>query len=377
MSEIVASASGEMSSSREVVGTYNMSWASDSSDDMAKLKTSASEYSFLLKNKGTQRAFWENAKTHLQNFITEKKPIAVGLQEMNVTEDGIATGTGAIKAILPEGYTIVSETVESKFGSIASEAIRGKKNADVGISIIIDTTRTGPVIKEQVLDNDKQTGFVDGGRPLLMVLTEKGYLFVNMHGAQNPGLGKDKTKFNEYMVTNNRDVLQTKVSEFISGQTVQTIYVMGDFNDRYDAITEFTIDGKSVKYDGDSPKSCCHNWDSSSVEGRRAELGDGYFYGKEPTIDLYKNNFPNDKFDIKSEIPDEDVKIKNYLYKGDKVFSNKNGKLLMFNSDLENVSDKSDHELVYFEETLAGGRRKSKRKQRRSRKQKKSRKQRR
>ena len=147
MSEI-ASASGEMSSSREVVGTYNMSWASDSSDDMAKLKTSASEYSFLLKNTGNQRDFWENAKTHLQNFITEKKPIAVGLQEMNVTKDGNTTGTGAIKAILPEGYIIVSETVESKFSKDNTTA------AIVGISIIIDTSRTGPVIKQQVFDND-------------------------------------------------------------------------------------------------------------------------------------------------------------------------------------------------------------------------------
>ena len=66
-----------------VVGTYNMSWASDQgNNDPVRGK---SEALFLQAvNENNKREFWNNAKDHLMQFIKEKKPLAVGLQEMNV-----------------------------------------------------------------------------------------------------------------------------------------------------------------------------------------------------------------------------------------------------------------------------------------------------
>jgi hypothetical protein len=298
-------------------------------------KGKISEYSFLLKNKEADgRKFWENAKDNLQKFITEKTPIAIGLQEMNLTTSS-NTGSKAIDAILPSNYTQYCDEVQSKVSTTGANA------AKVGISIIWDKIKLGDALRLQIVDNLNQTGFITGGRPIIMVLTKKNYLLINMHGAQNPALGTDKKEFNAYMLTNNRDYLMKKVKEFTGDRTlVSDIFVMGDFNDRYDAIQNFEFDRIKVKYNGKSPYSCCHNWDSSCIDGRYKKFDeDGNGYCEDP------NPPPADK---KTEIPDEEVKVKNYRYKGDKVFGQTPiGQLEMFDSKPEEVSSRSDHELVF------------------------------
>ena len=82
-----------------VIGTYNMSFASDRgydpikdifNDDKTQPKFKPSEGTFLRRNEDTnKRAFWENAFNHLKDFIETKGPLAVGLQEMIVTENAI------------------------------------------------------------------------------------------------------------------------------------------------------------------------------------------------------------------------------------------------------------------------------------------------
>jgi hypothetical protein len=353
-----------------IVGTYNMSWASDTytnKDEMEKDKGKISEYSFLLKNKDPNvRKFWENAKDNLEKFITEKKPIAVGLQEMNLTTSG-NTGSKAIDAILPSNYTQHCEEVQSKFSKDNSNA------AKVGISIIWDKTKLGNINRIQIVDNINQTGFIKGGRPILMILTTEKYLLINMHGAQDPTLGTKKSEFNAYMLTNNRTYLMKTVKTFLGQNTIiSDIFVMGDFNDRYDAIADFLFEGITVKYNGESPYSCCHNWDSSCSDDRytffvenEKEKEKDYGYCKDP------NPPPADK---KTEIPDEEVKVKNYRYKGDKVFGQTPvGQLEMFNSKPEEVSSRSDHELVFGTFTMSppiknGGRRMISKKKMHSRK---------
>jgi hypothetical protein len=346
-----------------IIGTYNMSWASDTYTDktqMEKDKGKISEYSFLLKNTDENvRMFWENAKAKLQKFINEKNPIAIGLQEMNLTTSG-TTGSKAIDAILPSNYIQYCDEVQSKLNSNGSNA------AKVGISIIWDKIKLGDALRLQIVDNLNQTGFINGGRPIIMVLTNKNYLLINMHGAQDPSLGTKKQEFNEYMLTKNRDYLMEKVNTFIGSNTVvRDIFVMGDFNDRYDAIQNFEFDGIKVKYNGKSPYSCCHNWDSSCSDGRYKKFDeDGNGYCEDP------NPPPADK---KTEIPDEEVKVKHYRYKGDKVFGKTPiGELEMFDSKPEEVSNKSDHELVFGTFTMLspsqGGRKTKSKKKMASRK---------
>ena len=333
-----------------VVGTYNMSFAGDKFPD--KMPKFASEYSFHLRDEARPRTFWNNAKAHLFKFIGDKNPLAVGLQEMNVKEieqDFKADDEGGINGIkrgLTGSYKIVSDKVITN---------------DAAVSIIYNEDITGQFFKKKTLDNPHQ-----GGRPLFMVLTKKEdgtyYLFVNMHGAQDAPNGLFEKEFND-MMQQNKDFLKTEVENFLDMDPKNTInpahiYIMGDFNDRYDAITEFSIKGKSVSYKGDSPKACCHNWDSMGKETERVKitkekagknLSEKVQGKKSITIDDEEKKGP-------IKIPEEHgINIAHYINKGDKVFSSDThaGELHIYTGDeadyMNKPSNKSDHELVYME----------------------------
>jgi hypothetical protein len=239
----------------------------------------------------------------------------------------------------------------------------------------------------RILDNVNQKG-----RPLLMVLTELGYVFANMHGAQNPDDGNpykegNLKKFNESMIRLNKQFLENSLEGFLEcngfskDKRPTRIFIMGDFNDRYDAIEEFNIFGIRLRYNGVSPYSCCHNWDSSCSNDNFKGLKD--FKDKkvsEPnskkTVDHYYCEIPDEKeqFEfidsktkLKRPMPDEESKIEFYRYKGDKVFAEIDddeneksyGNIRIFdpamtkkNADSSQSrklkpSEESDHELVY------------------------------
>ena len=68
----------------------------------------------------------------------------------------------------------------------------------------------------------------------------------------------------------------TEIKKFLDGTKPKNIFVMGDFNDRYDAIKDITVNGMKLTYEGDSPYSCCHNWDSSCKNERYNKFDDKY-----------------------------------------------------------------------------------------------------
>jgi len=448
----------------EVVGTYNMSVFSGYSKEEQKKSPFASEYVFVTRQENEDNNFWVNTLAHLEKFIREKNPIAVGLQEMIITErknekndvDNVRHDTPEIKyyGIFDiklrnrkkggKGTNEINEMLKTIEGHKYKIYTRSVKNNDAAVSIIIDTDRVGDVegdVPEDGYYKDDKEGSnikcvdnTEKGRPLLMLLTSKGYLFVSTHGDQNPALRKQMENFKNHTLTS-KNFIEAEVSSFLKDKNEpKGIYITGDFNDRFDAITEFNIYNKQVKYDGKSPYSCCHNWDSSSRAIRRKyfDKEQKYSYGMIPaphfgdsekekyknytnevlsykadtdpdqTIyydqdEIYKNEniklldtelmndgkdnmvpiLPENKVE-KQIIPDEDVLVKNYLYKGDKVFSSNGGTLEMFGVEPEKVSDKSDHELVFITSTvgLSGGKysRKTKRNKKRMTKTKKNRK---
>ncbi len=79
-----------------VIGTYNMSFMSDLETEIGKKMQFASEGAFLARLYGKpaeRRMFWMNAANLLKNFLIEKEPSVVGLQEMNVSAEGSGSGT--------------------------------------------------------------------------------------------------------------------------------------------------------------------------------------------------------------------------------------------------------------------------------------------
>ena len=446
----------------EIVGTYNMSVFSGYSKEVQTNSTFASEYVFLMRPGNEANTFWDNTLAHLKNFIETKKPIAIGLQEMIITEregeeelvnNAIPDIPADKEKKTPEiksygifdiklrnrkkggkGTNEINEMlkqVNSSNNTLYKIYTRSVRNNDAAVSIIIDTSRVGDVegnvpedgyyMDDIVNSNIKCVDNAEKGRPLLMLLTKKGYLFVSTHGDQDPNQRKNMETFKQHTLTSKK-FIEEQVTSFLNDKMKPTqIYITGDFNDRFDAITEFNISDKTVKYDDKSPYSCCHNWDSSSRLQRRKYFDDEqkYSYGmipapsvlsqsgidknytnddlfykaethpeqtiyydkndiyKDANINLLSGELPENKVE-KQIIPDEDVRVENYLYKGDKVFSSNGGRLEMFGVELDKVSTKSDHELVFITSNVSssGGKysRKTKRNKKRMTKTKKNRK---
>ena len=175
-----------------------------------------------------------------------------------------------------------------------------------------------------------------------------------MHGAQNPGLGKKPKEFSDYMKENNKEELKRLVKEFVGTKEVKKAYIMGDFNDRYDAITKFNFDFGDAKYEGESPASCCHNWDSMGDVNNRKEY-DGFYQGDD-SAEHKKENLEKhgQKIHTNHIHPEHGITVADYINKGDKVFAYpESGELAIYKSDYnldnERVSKASDHELVYME----------------------------
>jgi len=348
-----------------VVASYNMSFMSDLKKPLSEAQW-ASEATFLTrnKNKDDRRQYWKNALKHLYHFVKneiKQAPFVVGLQEINLTNEDSKTGSDAINKI----FSLLKLSIEH----VCREVFVAEDNKPA-LSIIYDKDVFGQQKEVRILDN-----WCQKGRPLLMVLTKNGYVFANMHGAQNPPDGDpyksgDKIKFNESMVRMNKRFLENSLEDFLKcngfskDKRPTGIFITGDFNDRYDAIKEFNIFGARLRYNGESPYSCCHNWDSSCSDKNYKALKDfrdekvKQQEGEGKYCELPDENKRFDeKTGLKLPMPWGESKIELYRYKGDKVFAEIDdtemkasyGKIDMFNlnSRKSSPSQESDHELVY------------------------------
>jgi hypothetical protein len=389
------------------VASYNMSFLSDLTTPLEKAQW-ASETTFLASNTDERRAYWKNALNLLDKFISKNKPCVIGLQEMNLVKPTEATESA--EATETTGSDAVDKMLQNHTGYIQiCKEFEVSVHQKPALSIIFDTNIFGNVLQSEIIDNTKQKG-----RPLLIVLTDKNYLFVNMHGAQNPSNGNNKKIFNTEMINMNKKFLEQQIFEFLNKNNFSGIssklssfttkkntfnmlagaFIMGDFNDRYDAITEFTILGNTLKYLGDSPYSCCHNWDSSCKDERYIPLKDERYptentrtgtcnkdtkkVGNAKALDdnrVYKKIPQNDNEieTIKKPMDEEEGFIKNYRYKGDKVFGEtpiSEIQIFREDEDKNKNSTESDHELVYATFSIpvtntpapAGGKRSSRKK---------------
>lgn len=505
-----------------VIGTYNMSFYGDKGFDFNydHYKQGISEFAFQrMVNQNYPRRFWMNANDQLIDFIKEKEPAMVGLQEMNDTinyiellkdwdnrnqQDSSANrilnkfndnfntyGTDVYEKIVNEKrnsnnkiernsieikeyifynvlhsfYNIRSllenifkEEKETREVSYIDEnnGEEKKKTIPVGYTINLDIKNTrNDIIKllnqhgTQKIKDDLQLinrennknykiahdfvevneagsaiiydenvlGKIVGaptiedlgkGRPVLFALTQKQKekeneynLLINAHGDQqgflmNPKNGKlsDRIKkFDEFQETNNKKKIEEKANKFIEGKPIKQIFITGDFNDRYNAIKNFSISGKLVEQKK-PVRACCYNYDSTGVMGT-ADIenpDDVKKANEDSTLKGYIDNEKREKYYF-NERPSSKKPIENggkigeYLNFGDKVFGLKPiSDMEIYNTNVNyktGISNRSDHEFVFGEFSLnvststnnnpnIGGKRRNKRKT--SKKPKKSRK---
>ena len=336
------------------VASYNMSFMSDRGF-LEKERQSASEGAFLatLDAEKDQRTYWLNAKNLLERFLSEKKEegktCIIGLQELNDAAynntlrnkiykknyGDVKTGSDAIDDMLTqfEGYTQINKIVDVVFDA-------------PGLSIIYDTNKFGKVEHSEIFDPNEKISKANG-RPLLIVITKKNYVFINTHLPQEAGKGTNKNDFNkrqneffEKVIETINDYLKVK----LDGEQPNGIFFMGDLNDRYDAITEFEILGRKLSYMGSAPKSCCYNWDSSCENTRYKSFGDSYGYCDKTDV-IEKN-----EKGIKLPMTNAEGRKKNYRYRGDKVFGEiPITKIDIYDTTGTYISEESDHQMVCAE----------------------------
>jgi len=362
------------------VATYNMSYMSDLSVPLdSKFGQSASEATFLTSNpnietKDGRRKYWKNANKLLFRFmhdnVENQNTCIIGLQEMNLTPPNSGTGSDAINQSLAR----LNSKGDTKYMQICRE-FNVNDIVKPALSIIFDAHIFGNLKYYRMVDN-WHWDLKQSGRPLLIVITDRNYVFVNIHGGQipddgDPTKGGDVKKFNQSNIKINKDFLEKEVEFCLTHQGYskesppKKIFIMGDFNDRYDAIEEFTILDKELKYNGDSPFSCCHNWDSSCSDGRFRRIYE--FTGLNTEENNQKtdkhcekppDDFIKDKNEMKLKMTGDEGSIKNYRYKGDKIFGEINNdndgimKIYDFDNRKERNSTESDHELVYSRFTI-------------------------
>ena len=323
-----------------------MSFAGDAGLDPERPGVYESEAAFHLSNpdKGNLRAFWENAAKFVTAFWEKPNAGVLGLQEMNLTHPGSATGSGYIETLCKTGRPYIEmETQEVDSG-------RSKP----AVSLIWDAARLGTKAHAQVYKLNyvpTEAGGIqaDEGRPILFVHTSKGYLLCSLHGPNSDVLSQLTHR-------DMKEAIDAKAQEFLASNRIlffaNRTFVMGDFNDRYDAIQSLKIVRTPLTYMGKAPYSCCHNWDSSCSEARYRRLD---FPGRVGTGTCKVKIEDGAEFDYvlsgKSPFPRQllgsEGDLVNYRYTGDKVFGlNPRSPMTLFRPVSRTASQESDHEMV-------------------------------
>lgn len=376
-----------------ILVTYNMSFASDkgmSVNKDNKFLNYPSEMSFLKKMENDisitdKRQYWINAAALLKKFVDEKKStnsLVIGLQEMNDTQQETASETWT--------KYIEQQIVDSNY-KFAVDHLYVIETQQPALMTIWDSVQFGNIIANQIyelaqkidnpseynphnkdtldselsnyktqfaLKNSLSTTINQSGRPIMFTYTDKGYLFINIQATNNAPDSANEYKIqlgfiqNKFMLFLDKLIAETKITSYDKIEP-SNIFVIGDFNDRYGGLGKYLLlspDFKqyTLKFDGEAPKSCCHNLDSSC---------------KADPIVVEKHNNSNAKdckFDSKFKLVgprtneeialmEEDGNVENYRYVGDYCFAFNGGELKMYPKRENNVqSTESDHEMVYM-----------------------------
>ena len=379
-------------STSTILVSYNMSFASDAgtftpiSDN--KFNNYPSEMSFLAQDRkadddGDPRLFWKRASDLLFQFITEnqEKKLVIGLQEMNKTTDG-RTGSSYISNKLNEKFNnrfnnAIDELVVAQTQKPALMTIWDNSFGELDVNQIYELAQTIDSVDGSYNPNSPSnyesqfklskplyTDINQTGRPIMFTYTTKGYLFINIH-ATNVAKDSADGYVKQLLLIQDKFALFSKLLKS-NGKVIPSadnIYVVGDFNDRYNGLgNELNLSSDiTLKFDGTAPLSCCHNLDSSCSLVNYTHKQ----WPNEKAIDCvipegYKPAGPREKSEIM--LMRAQGNIENYRYYGDYCFSAFGGPLLKYPNERTGPSSESDHEMVYMvvnpkPESVSGGRR--------------------
>ena len=348
-----------------VMGTYNMSFASDlgivPNKDIDIRQDS--EAAFLIRTSVTdRREFWKNSLNLLMEFIEKQRPVYVGLVELNKWPELGTDGAAIFKEMYlgSKGFTDWNDWCESnqngeqELKGIAAIKDRLQKHpqyteyhggvtgkfrsipfGDFYAMCIWDHTVLGNIKYGETYDMNLVTGnYGDNSRPIIFVYTTLKVLLVVLHGPNNA----DDALAGSPML---KALISLKTKQFcndknLSASDIDYCVVSGDFNAKtvdFDTLP-LLDDTLVVKKQKSECTSCCYNWDSvKGGKGENPAYKDEICAGKGERHELQHLG-----------------KIENYKFVGDFVFCNRDTTeqrtyRTKFYDD--GLSRESDHELVY------------------------------
>jgi hypothetical protein len=393
------------------VASYNMSFASDQGSIIGSEKHFISDTLKRLGQHpeenphGDTRSAWERAAELVHHFWLNQAPSAMGFQEMNMRAR-IRDKRGGYERMLE----ILSDIPDLQFYANGVPHPYGFPT----VLTIWNGRKLGHGIHNSIADLGQDEGFNQDarhiGRPISIVYTDKGFTLINLHGPNwSEESYNDDMKFLRAAI--NKHVGLFIQTNHLPGLDINKIFVMGDFNDPFNAINfnnpliindatnpnNSSEDGKKVFYSKnkiDGIKSCCYNFNSActlddlNLEG---ELP-GYSQGERATKADGRKADPYECFIHQSANPAIDERISpgtikktaketyrgkdldlsvgtrgyldNYQFTGDYVMgANVVEDLQIYRKGTvfdSPVSLESDHEMVFasFRSPVAGGRRK-------------------
>jgi len=367
------------------IASYNMSFASD----MGKIM--GSEKHFILNGLTesrevgkNQRILWENAREFVYRFFTDSENVpnasACGLQEMNVRAK--VAGVGGIEGVkerLP-----VSEFPDLDFFECVTTTPHGFPT----VLTIWNKQKLGNKTHEHCGDLGEFPGYAalgpqHKGRPISIIHTDKQVTLVNLHA---PNVPSDSLKGSPIL----RDAITATIDScgFADRIDPKKLFIMGDFNDPYNAIRSsqpLVIGGMPLNHSLSDVKtlSCCYNFNSScpdSLYNPTSEEVTRDFDGKMLTASPMEcfinrnkeNKDENEELSGNPKLMGDRGLLSNYKFTGDYVLGlDISAPLSIWRPVARSVSLESDHEMVMatFRIPVAGGRRgrKTQRKQNRRR----------
>jgi len=396
-----------------VVASYNTSFASDLG------KALGSEGNFLAPREGDNpedslefntevkhnREYFNNAIKQVKEFFKEYGERAViGLQEINwVTHEDTANNIENKDKLIDvkEGYMYVKEDLNQENLTGSTQIYHELYEVNKNIAVCVGAVRTKfgqPALiiafNKTIFGNPKhmiisELNLIEQpGRPIFYVLTDRNYLFINLHAPNS----MEHTLKHKLQVQ-----VEKKINEIINAVDelnsidIDKIFIMGDFNDPYNYFKKLTLirSDKSQEIMSHSKKlgfenytrqnSCCYNVNSSGTKkvykiknydkNNNVKLNIKDAYGKKEDIFVYELDgrdgpptFYLTGTKLYKTIGDFGS-INNYGFTGDYVFGkNPTSDMEIYKKTDEAISTRSDHEMVYctYNDISSGGKKSKK-----------------
>ena len=287
-----------MSDSRttHLVGTYNISFAADDGYNpnhynLQGFSPSETTFGIGRLHNNNIREFYNNAIKRVKTFLDEPDFSVIGLQEINDTRKGknLAGETIYGDKNLQNMVETYNKKDHNKQIALCFDSEINKPNTE-GLAIIWNVSKLGHIKKHKLVnmfhnydDEDYKKTAKEDSRPMLMVLTSNNYLLVNCHGRNDPGASARTMRDTTHFISSEINIfLEEQKEEDDKKEILKKTFIAGDFNDRFDGFNKITVDGIDLTYNGQAPRSCCYNRDSSCIENK--------FYNKKKIEEFIKND---------------------------------------------------------------------------------------